>query len=376
MCLNLSSVNAYAADKMELSAGILQNSFILNNTDDTFTLVVQAIGDGGTYHYTLTPEQLENNSHVFVFPNEAYNHNNAAKLNYKVISIYNEFSRFQFDYFPNLFDYYVLINLTSTKEYENLRSNPFTMPSPIFKFLYQRYNTTGFNSELVPIDTFFRSSSFDTQNYSIIAKLPFIEDEGYGSIPCGFRIELGGNYAGDLPANLMFDGLIIAVSKGTNFEDAASAIVAAINNQTSELGSQLSGIANQLSQSEKNLLSKLDEIYSKDVDVSELNSLYDMVLPAISQQSETLYAPVTFMEEFVGLFNETPPEPVLTVPPLSMKIKGTNYQFFNGYTYNLKSMEQGPLNVLIQAMRTAIGFVLFLRIIQFLQKTHDDIFKN
>lgn len=89
------------------------------------------------------------------------------------------------------------------------------------------------------------------------------------------------------------------------------------------------------------------------------NQTIDNVNDQIAENFGALGFAHDTVENFISLFNEDPPDPVITVPPLKMKIQGVEHQFFNGYQYDFRDMETGGLSVLVGAARTAGTLVLW-----------------
>lgn len=110
-----------------------------------------------------------------------------------------------------------------------------------------------------------------------------------------------------------------------------------------------------------------DLIYTLDQTIDNVNDQIAENFGALGFAHDTV-------ENFISLFNDDPPDPVITVPPLKMKIQGVEHQFFNGYQYDFRDMETGGLSVLVGAARTAGTLVLWWAFLQYCLKEFNSFF--
>lgn len=184
--------------------------------------------------------------------------------------------------------------------------------------------------------------------YTVLVKLP----EDYRQAIASVRL-LG---SGSISANLDFSLFLVQVEKGSDTA-ALNSIIDAINQQTDDINN------------------KIDEVLTPEGE-NNLGDAVDQITDQVHENLGALGFAHDTVENFIGLFNEEPPAPIINVPPLKMKIKGVEHQFFNGYQYDFRSMEDNGLSVLVGAVRTAGTLVLWWAFLQYCLKEFERFFRR
>ena len=120
---------------------------------------------------------------------------------------------------------------------------------------------------------------------------------------------------------------------------------------------------------------KIDEVLTPEGE-NNLGDYVDQITDQVDDNLGALGFAHDTVENFIGLFNEEPPAPVISVPPLKIKIKGVEHQFFNGYEYDIRTLESGPLNFLIEAVRFSCSAVLWWAFLAYCLDEFEDLFRR
>lgn len=340
MFLNLSSVKVYAYT----GDGATVFPLIWHNEPSIY------IRQFGNYSNVLY-----NGNGGLVTNQNAYSFSNNKLTNVGTIDFVKFNSQLDFNFAPSVYDYYVVLTLNSIVS--NSSDFYYDLNSVIFNYV-DNLNQYG-NIYLQNLSVYTHSDT-DSMGLTVIGQLPASTNTDL------YGLSLTTNSPANVGSNLRLEGFIVAFAKGSDV--GVNQIVTAINNQTSSLSGAIGSAADQVTD-------KIDEVLTPEGE-NNLGEYVDQITDQIDENLGALGFAHDTVENFIGLFNEEPPAPVISVPPLKMKINGVEHQFFNGYEYDIRTLEAGPLNFLIQAVRFACSCILWWAFLSYCFDEFDELFRG
>lgn len=219
---------SYAFNSVD--GGIIENSWQLTNSDNFFNLdIVDSSNVRHEYSSTLSEDKIAVGDYDFQFNNEQF------KNDFKKLNLYNYNSRFAIEYAPDLYDYYLLVNFHFSTPPEQAVDYPFFMMFNDAGFLYGIYGDDD-TSAIIHTDVkWFKSESADTVSYSVFMPFPEpLTNQDFTTIPIGISLVNEYSSLSSIPPNIMVEGQIYAVNKGTEIDmSGVIAILQSIDNNTS-----------------------------------------------------------------------------------------------------------------------------------------------
>lgn len=219
---------SYAFNSVD--GGIIENSWQLTNSDNFFNLdIVDSSNVRHQYSSTLSEDKIAVGDYDFQFNNEQF------KNDFNKLNLYNYNSRFAIEYAPDLYDYYLLVNFHFSTPPEQAVDYPFFMMFNDAGFLYGIYGDDD-NSAIIHTDVkWFKSESADTVSYSVFMPFPEpLTNQDFTTIPIGISLVNEYSSLSSIPPNIMVEGQIYAVNKGTDIDmSGVIAILQSIDSNTS-----------------------------------------------------------------------------------------------------------------------------------------------
>lgn len=263
-------------------------------------------------------------------------------------SLGNSNTYIDFVYAPDVYKYYFVFTVYSAGDTFTFYPDSVSLG---------QYTCTDGTSNVVYSQTYMNFDGFhfdagDRLGFSVVAELPSNLDNASIS-----NFHFYDFSTGSFATWAYIQPLIISVPVGSSSDSDLSAIVSAIQDQTDEI------------------LSKFDEVLTPDGD-HNFDAAVDNINDQINENMGALGFAHDTVTQFADLFTETPGAPVITVPPLKMSIKGQEYEFFHGYSYDFRSMETGPLAVLIGAVRTTGTIALWLAFLYYCNNEFNNFFRR
>lgn len=207
-----SPVQTFAA---ESNSG-LSNAWILHNSDYEFTMEVKLSSSWGGLSDTyvsapLSSEQISNDDFIYNFSNPEY------LTGVNSISFYDIDSRFNFEFAPNIYDYYLITSVYNSFP-EGSPYNPsyidFGNSIPLLTFLLSSPSSTDFDTYNTASLSSSKFSSSDTSGYVFVSKMPTFSSNS-NTWPVGFRIYLSSIDEFNIGSHLSMKGHIVALPKSS-----------------------------------------------------------------------------------------------------------------------------------------------------------------
>lgn len=276
----------------------------------------------------------------------------------RYIQVRADDSQLDFNYVPDMYDYYVLTTVTFTEG----TFVPDGARFMVYNGSYRRY-------PLTDISVYDHVDS-DTDGFTLFGKLPDVGAMGDNTSFIGIEFFLtSATSSFNLSAGtIRFDGLIIAVDRGTDTATALQQIIVRLDQIDQSISSGADQIQDQLDQN-------WDNTYNPDSDNAE-SSVDD----AIGSYEDLLSDKIglfdyvsTVTTDFVGVFYDEPGPPVLTWPAWGMSVGGTYYELWTDIDVDL-SVLLADFSVLMSAVRFASLVVIWSLVIHYLWRAWGRIF--
>ena len=201
-----------------------------------------------------------------------YNFNFSQNYNdVYMLELKNRNSQLNFNLVPELYDYYVLATVNGY----NATSSTFSYV-PLNVKLRCRNCNAEFHDHFLQDLKVYHNDDYNSTGFTVFGKVP--DDFVNTSI---FTIVFYNKYYGSIPANLSFEGLIIAVDKGSDIS-GLTGILNSINSNTESTSNKLTQINNVLNMYGDTNFNKID----KSEDKSTIEDLNDAESELIGDTSD------------------------------------------------------------------------------------------
>ena len=336
--------------------------------------------------YDNTPGNVVKLETVFNVPlasttrNAYYGTFTKSYSNVGIFEILNNSSQLNFTYTPDLYDYYFL----GTVSGQATNASQFSFVPNYVRFA--EYNCEGGyeGGHFLQNLTVYHHDDTDTIGFTIFGKMP--DDLHNTSI---YGIQFGNNAKlGSVPAGLRFEGLFIALPKGSNntallnsIYSMLSSINSNIVNQGKSVSQAVNQAAQEISKTVSDSVSKAaDDITSSIEDQYEMDNGEDFGVGGIVDQVEDEMGVLSFgadvLTGFLDLFSPgNVAGTVITFPAFAMEIGGETYNVWQDLSYDLTELEE-QFGFLIDIIRTFLVSMVWLAVLKYIVNSAESFWKG
>lgn len=256
--------------------------------------------------------------------------------------------RFDFPFAPELYDYYIYLTYYSKDMQTSF------VPNRVATRDYTNASTTG--SVRVDFTDFVIYNSSDSTNkgFTVLGKIPDFNSTSINVI------DLDGS--GVFGANLVVEGLVFCFEKGS--QTAASSVVAAINNQTNQLSSDIGQAADDIQQS-------IEDQYTGE---PEEEFAVDDVITQHNEKMGVLSFGSDVMLQFLDMFQSANVGTAeLTLPGFNITVENVEYSVWPDYSFNFEQLNEW-VPALMSVIRVMLPVFVWLMVLRYCIKVFEDNF--
>lgn len=279
----------------------------------------------------------------------------------RYIQVRSDDSQLDFNYVPDMYDYYVLTTVIFTDG----TFVPDGARFMVYNGSYQRYPLTDISV--------YNHVDSDTDGFTLFGKLPDVGSMGDNTSFIGIEFT---STSYSIPSNLSagtirFDGLIIAVDRGTDTATALQQIIVRLDQINSNLTSGAEQIQDQLQQN-------WDDTFNPDPDQAE-DQISGVGRDYVQQLEQGLGA-VAYVDQVsmsvVNMISQANPgDPVVPWPGWNIRVGGKEYVVWESMEVNL-AVVLDPFSGLITVVRFANVYLVWSALLKYFNKVLHEILRG